>query len=511
MPALTETPELEHALPPTLSTSVRTRPQSPDSLFSPRHLAATLGLISSVLLVAFEAMAVSTAMPIAVADLHGLPYYSLAFSAYLTLSLLGMVLAGQRADARGPRLPILGGIGLFGVGLITAGAATTMAQFVIGRSVQGLGGGMVIVSLYVLVGRAYPEKLHGKAFSVMASCWVLPAIVGPFVAGVLAEQVSWRWVFLGAAALIALPLSLLLKPLRDLPTVERGPRRGPDAKDAAPNDAAPNDMAPHEKDTAPHDSAPHDSARLRTVRICAALTALGAGLFQFGSQQLDWVGVVLVPVALLLLVPSVPKLLPHGIFRAGRGLPTVVALRGLMAGAYFGIEAFIPLMLVQERGMSATVAGLSLTGAAVSWALAAWLSNRPRLRERIPRPRLVRLGIGIATVALLGAIAAISPHTPAWTAAAAMFFAAFGMGFAFPNISTLMLELSAPEDQGANSAALQVADGLTSTLSVAVAGAVYHALHTSAGADGPVFALMYGLFIAIACVAWLIAPRVRVR
>jgi MFS family permease len=484
MPALTETPELKHALPPTLSTSVRTRPQSPDSLFSPKHLAATLGLISSVLLVAFEAMAVSTAMPIAVADLHGLPYYSLAFSAYLTLSLLGMVLAGQRADVRGPRLPILGGIGLFGVGLIIAGAATTMAQFVVGRSVQGLGGGMVIVSLYVLVGRAYPEKLHGKAFSVMASCWVLPAIVGPFVAGVLAEQVSWRWVFLGAAALIALPLSLLLKPLRDLPTVERGPRRDPDA---------------------------NRSARLRTVRTCAVLTAVGAGLFQFGSQQLDWVGAVLVPVALLLLVPSVPKLLPRGIFRAGRGLPTVVALRGLMAGAYFGIEAFIPLMLVQERGMSATVAGLSLTGAAVSWALAAWLSNRPRLRERIPRPRLVRLGIGIATVALLGAIAAISPHTPAWTAAAAMFFAAFGMGLAFPNISTLMLELSAPGDQGANSAALQVADGLTSTLSVAVAGAVYHALHTSAGADGPVFALMYGLFIAIACVAWLIAPRVRVR
>jgi MFS family permease len=456
-------------------------PARAEGLFAARHLAVSIGLVSSVLLTAFEAMAVSTAMPIAVADLHGLPYYSLAFSAYLTLSLLGMVLAGQRADTRGPALPIIGGTGLFGVGLVAAGTATTMGQFVAGRAVQGLGGGMVIVSLYVLVGRAYPEQLRGRAFSVMASCWVLPAIVGPFVAGVLAEQVSWRWVFLGAAVLIVVPVSLLLRPLRTLPRAE-----------------------PKESDEA-------GRARLRTVRVCAALTAAGAGLFQYGSQRLDWIGVPLVVVAAALLVPSVPRLLPRGFFRAGRGLPTVIALRGLMAGAYFGVEAFIPLMLVQIRGLSATRAGLSLTGAAVSWAFAAWLINRPRLRDRYSRPTLVRAGVGVTAVALLGAVAAISPHTPVWTAAAAMFLAAFGMGLAFPNISVLTLELSAPADQGANSASLQVADGLTSTLSVAVAGAVYHALHTSATADGPVFALMYAMFIAIACVAWLVAPRVRVR
>ncbi len=452
-----------------------------DGLFSSKYLAPTLGIVTSVLLIAFEAMAVSTAMPVAVADLHGLPFYSLAFSAYLTLSLLGMVLSGQRADAHGPRLPFLGGIGLFGVGLVTAGLATSMAQFVIGRSIQGLGGGMVIVSLYVLVGRAYPERLRPKAFSVMASCWVLPSIVGPFVSGVLTEQVSWRWVFLGVAGLIAFPLGVLVRPLRDLPTAE-----------------------PEERTEA-------DRVRLRTVRIAAALTALGAGLFQFGSQRLDWFGAVLVPVALVLLVPSVPKLLPPGIFRAGRGLPTVVAMRGLMAGAYFGIEAFIPLMLVQLRGLSVTTAGLSLTGAALAWAFAAWLINRPGLRARLSQAGMVRFGAGVTTVALFGAIAAINPHVPVWTAALSMFFAAFGMGFVFPNVSVLTLELSAPADQGANSASLQVADGLTSTLSVAVAGAVYHALHTSAHADGPVFALMYGMFIAIGAVGWLIAPRVRVR
>src|SRR5581483_1808606 len=458
-----------------------------DGLFSSKYLAVTIGIIASVLLTAFEAMAVSTAMPVAVADLHGLPYYSLAFSAYLTLSLLGMVLAGQRADARGPRLPYLGGFGLFGVGLLAAGTATSMAQFVLGRALQGFGGGLMIVSLYILVARAYPERLHSKAFSVIASCWVLPAIIGPFISGVLTEDVSWRWVFLGVAALIAVPLGFLVRPLRNVPDLPAAPES---ADTASPKDTA---------------------ARQRTVRICAALTALGAGLFQFGSQQLNWVGAVLVPLALVLLVPSAPKLLPRGIFRAGRGLPTVVAMRGLMAGTYFGSEAFIPLMLVQERGMSVTAAGLSLTGAAISWAAAAWAINRPWLRARLSQAGMVRLGAGITTASLLLAIAAISPHVPQWTAAAAMFFAAAGMGLVWPNVSVLTLELSAPGDQGANAASLQVADGLSSTLCIAVAGAVYHALHTSAAADRPVFALMYGMFIAVGAVAWLIAPRVRVR
>jgi MFS family permease len=474
-----------------------------DGLFSAKHLAVTIGIIASVLLTAFEAMAVSTAMPIAVADLHGLPYYSLAFSAFLTLSLLGMVLSGQRADARGPRLPYLGGFGLFGAGLLAAGTATSMAQFVLGRALQGFGGGLMIVSLYILVARAYPERLHSKAFSVIASCWVLPAIVGPYISGVLTEDVSWRWVFLGVAVLIVVPLAFLVQPLRSVP--DRPDPDRPAGGDDRGDDEA--DAASKARDTA----VSNDTARQRTVRICAALTALGAGLFQFGSQQLNWVGAVLVPLALVLLVPSVPRLLPRGIFRAGRGLPTVVAMRGLMAGTYFGIESFIPLMLVQERGLSVTAAGLSLTGAAISWAAAAWAINRPWLRTRLSQAGMVRLGAGITTTALLLAIVAISPHAPQWTAAVAMFFAAAGMGLVWPNVSVLTLELSAPGDQGANAASLQVADGLSSTLSIAVAGAVYHALHTSAAADRPVFALMYGMFIAVGAVAWLIAPRVRVR
>ncbi len=454
-------------------------PAGHESLFSPRHLAISIGFISSVLLTAFEAMAVGAAMPVAVAQLHGMPFYSLAFSAYLTTSLLGMVLAGQRSDRRGPRLPFLGGIAAFGVGLVTAGTATTMAQLVAGRAIQGFGGGLTIVALYVLVGRAFPESLRGKAFSAMAACWVLPAAIGPVVAGVLTEDLSWRWIFLGVAVLIVIPLTLLAKPLRELPKPE------------------------------PIERTAEESARLRRIRVAAGLTALGAGVLELGSQEINLIGLALAPIALALLVPSVPRLLPPGTLRAHRGLPTVILMRGLMAGYYFGIEAFIPLMLEQHRGMSVTMAGLSLVTATIGWAVSSWAINKPFLTRRLSRPAMVRLGITVCAVSLLGDVLAVNTGTPLWTVAAAMLFASLGSGMAFPVIALLTLEYSEPHEQGANSASLQVADGITSTTTIALAGGVFHALSRGGTASGGVFVLIFCLFISIAVLAWLLAPRVR--
>ena len=97
------------------------------------YRALSVGIVSVVLLIAFEATAVGTAMPVAARELHGIPLYAFAFSAYFTTSLFAMVLSG------------------------TAGGMWT---FILGRAVQGVGGGLVIVALYVVIGRAYPERIR---------------------------------------------------------------------------------------------------------------------------------------------------------------------------------------------------------------------------------------------------------------------------------------------------------------------------------------------------------------
>ncbi|GAA0898716.1 hypothetical protein GCM10009557_74160 [Virgisporangium ochraceum] len=137
------------------------------------YRALTVGMITLVTLVAFEAVAVTTAMPTVARALDGLALYALAFGGALAASVVGMVVAGAWGDARGPAGPTWAGVGLFVVGLAIAGTAPDMWVLVGGRVVQGFGGGLVVVALYVVVGRAYPAELHPRVFAAFAGATVV--------------------------------------------------------------------------------------------------------------------------------------------------------------------------------------------------------------------------------------------------------------------------------------------------------------------------------------------------
>ena len=93
-------------------------------------------------------------------------------------------------------------------GLLLAGLATRMGLLVAGRLMQGLGAGAISVSLYVMVGRSYPEHLQPKVFAAFSAGWVLPSLVGPALSGLIVQHLGWRWVFL-AVPLLAIPAALL--------------------------------------------------------------------------------------------------------------------------------------------------------------------------------------------------------------------------------------------------------------------------------------------------------------
>src|ERR1700712_3033516 len=102
------------------------------------HRAITVGLLALVTMFAFEAVAVSLAMPRVAHALDGETLYPIAVIGMLTAAIVGMVVGGPWADARGPGLPLLvGGLG-FTAGLLLSGLATSMDVFVLGRLVQGL-------------------------------------------------------------------------------------------------------------------------------------------------------------------------------------------------------------------------------------------------------------------------------------------------------------------------------------------------------------------------------------
>ncbi|WP_194925040.1 MFS transporter [Catenulispora pinisilvae] len=458
----------------------------PDSLFSPRYLAITLGLASSVLLTAFEGLAVFTALPVAVAAVHGTAYLSLCFTAFTTASLVGMVVSGVRADRAGPALPFLGGTAVFGIGLLVAGTADAMAQLVAGRALQGFGAGLVMVSLYVILGRGYPERLRASALAMMAALWVMPSVIGPLVAGILTEDVSWRWVFLGVALLVPLPVALTAAPLRGM--------RGGGA--AAPES---------DSGAGPDSGAAAGSRPWRRVQL-AVIAAIGAGALQYAGQDFTKVGIVLALGGVALLVPSVPKLLPRGTLRVGRGLPAVIVMHGVIGAAFFGSENYITTMLETDRGLSPTIAGLTLVGQTVSWAAAAQLASRGRLP--FSREAMVRIGplVTIASIAATGS-AAVLP-APAVIVAIGMVIGGFGMSLVFQTLNLLLLRYSPKESQGTNSSAMQICDSLAAVALTGGTGAVFHALHHAGPTNHGMYILIFAILAVAAGVTVLIAPRV---
>jgi len=455
-------------------------------VLSPAYRALTFGIVSVVLLIAFEATAVGTAMPVAARDLHGLGLYAFAFSGYFTTSLLAMVVSGQWCDRSGPLAPLSAGIAGFAGGLVISGTAAAMPVFVLGRAVQGLGGGLVIVALYVVAGRAYPERLRPAVMAAFSASWVVPSLVGPVISGTVSEHLGWRWVFLSIPVLVVLPVAVML------PALRRAAAGGPHEGGAGP--------------------ARMDRGR---IGLAAALSA-GAALLQYAGQDLRPVSAAPAVVGAALLVPAALRLLPHGTFRAVRGLPTVVLLRGIAAGSFIAAESFIPLMLVTQRGLSPTLAGLSLSGGGLTWALGSWLQSRPRFAPG--RERLVQVGLVLTTAAIAAVPLVLLDAVPPWLVAIAWCAGGLGMGLVISSLSVLLLRLSPPEEAGANSAALQVADALSNVLLVAAGGTVFTALGggsttaTTASPSHPAaFAAVFLPAAAIALAGAVVAPRLRPR
>jgi len=210
-------------------------------------------------------------------------------------------------------------IAVFAAGLAVAGTATSMPVFVVARFLQGLGAGGMTTALYVLVALVYPAALHIKIFGAFASAWVLPAMVGPFVAGFVADVLSWHWVFLGVVALVAVAGGLMLPAVR--------------GRDRAPADRVPASAA--------------DARRVAEAAVVAVGVVALSSLGELGRAAAWWVG----PISVVAVGLALRDLVPPGTYRLSAGLPATVALCAFAGGVFFGTEVYLPLLLQDRYGL----------------------------------------------------------------------------------------------------------------------------------------------------------------
>jgi MFS family permease len=437
-----------------------------------------LGIVGVVGAAAFETMAVYTAMPTAVKDLNGLQAYAWAFTGVALAALVATIVGGDLSDRIGPKLPLLGGLGVFVVGIVVRAAAPVMPVFVAGRMLQGLGGGAAIVAVYVVVARTYPDELRPQVFSVMAGAWVVPALVGPAIAGAITDVWGWRAVFLIVIPIVGLAVWAVRPQVNQI-------------------DGPPPALVEGEDSFVDADR----GGRTRMALVMAA----GAIMVQDGARRSDALGAIEAIVGLVVLFWALRSLLPNGVLRFARGLPAGVAARGLLAGAFFGAEAFVPLMLDDQRGFSVTMAGVALTASALGWFTGSWWQGRPSLNA--DRDRLVVIGALLILAGLLGMAAAVVAPLPFLVALLAWTVGGLGMGITIPSVNVRVLSLSPKSEQGANSAALQAIDGVGVIICTSLAGAIYASATQPVGDQASTFITLFLAMTGFAIVAVVAARR----
>ncbi len=331
-----------------------------------RRWAVTIGVMTGMCIAALEATVVGTAMPTVIASLGGLNQYSWVFSAYLVTSTVTVPVWGKLSDLYGRRLLYQIGIAVFLLGSILSGLSATMTQLIIFRAIQGLGAGALVPLGMTIIGDIFTLKERAKMQAYFSGVWGISSVIGPFIGGIITDQLSWHWVFyinvpIGIAAALIIGVALKEPKLTEKPSID------------------------------------YAGATLLIVSISLLMLALvegGASLATFFSRQ----NIALLVSAIVLLVifawvenRAKDPLIPFALFRNRTVSVSVGA--GFLAGvAMFGAISFIPLFAQGALGSTATEAGSLLTPLMLSWVLMSVIGGRLILK------------IGYRTLAITGFI-----------------------------------------------------------------------------------------------------------
>ena len=357
------------------------------------------------------------------------------------------------SDRSGPLPGIYAGQLLFAGGAAICGLATSFPVLLVGRAVTGLGAGLVVVVLYVVVGRVYPTELRPTVFAWVSAAWVLPSLIGAPLSGWLTTAFTWRLVFWVVVPPALLTLAIIVSQRRAIS--QTGDTTDGDATERASH---------------------------RRTAGAGVLVAIAAGLLQLGTyDQVRWVswetGAAVLGVIGLVVVT--PRLLPPGTLRMARGLPSVILSRFFLNAAFNGTITYVPLMLTQERGSTVSLAGILLAIGSLGWSTGSWIQGRPTFTGR--RWVLVSAGGALVAAGALVMVLLTAAGLSVWFFAPAMVFAGLGMGLGSTSLSVILLDLVPVSEHSSASASLQLSDVLGSVIGIAVASALFATLHTAGG------------------------------
>lgn len=163
-----------------------------------------IGLMLGMLVASISQTIVSPAMPRIVAELGGMAHYSWIATAAMLVSAIAVPIVGKLSDLYGRRPFYLGGLIVFMIGSILAGAAQNFWFLVFARAIQGAGMGTIMPLSQTIIGDIIPPRQRGKYQGLMGGIFGLSSIAGPLAGGLVTDHLGWRWLFY-----ISLPVGIV--------------------------------------------------------------------------------------------------------------------------------------------------------------------------------------------------------------------------------------------------------------------------------------------------------------
>lgn len=328
-------------------------------------------LCLGVWLHAADSMLVATLMPSAVTDIGGVRYIAWTIVLYQVGSIIAGAAGGLAARRLGLRTAMTGAAAIYAIGCVLSALTPDMLWMLIGRTLQGLGGGALVALAIVGVSQLFPERLWTRMIAVISGVWGASALCGPLVGGVFASIGLWRggfWAFALQAVVLGLAVTWLLR--------RSQPHKAADEIAGVPFGRL---------------------AVLATAILSVAVAGIGLSLPLAATAVV--VGLALLALFLRLDRAADNRLLPRAVLEPGTTVGAGLLMVFMLAAGTIAMTAYGALLMSVLHDADPLTAGYMIAVGSVSWTIAAIVGSgaRPGLE-----PALIRLGAGLIAVGVAG-------------------------------------------------------------------------------------------------------------
>jgi len=452
-------------------------------LLAGRNVVRNLVLAGGTALHATNVFIVTTLLPSIVHDIGGLSLYAWNTTLFVVASVVGSASSAQLLRALQPRLAYVVSTAVFTFGALLCALAPSMPIMLLGRLIQGLGGGWLVALSYAMIRLLFRPALWPRAMAIVSAMWGIATLVGPAVGGWFAHVDAWRWGF-GAVAPFGFIFALLASFIL--------PRQGDEAIRLTQR-------------------LPRNQLALLTAAVLAiSLGGLAKGVAGQAAGLIG--GSALLGVLAWRERRKEGRLLPHGAFDLRQPLCLLYLMMGMLVCAV-SPEIYVPYFLQELNGMTPLGAGYLTATMSAGWTLGSMVSSgffERRIWIPIASGPLCQI-VALVALAIIVPLLSETGVWLRWPTGAGLFLLGLGVGICWPHLLSQVLE-RAPKGEG-NIAASSITtiELMAIAIGSSLAGLIVNAagIDRTAAADGAHLAAiwLFALFALVPLLAVLAAVR----